>query len=113
MKPHKTDTIPLKLIEVDRRIRPLVDWINSLPGVFTTSSCEGQDEWYKDENDSWISDMPYIAFVYTNEECAQPIYDMIKDLPISKIDRAHEITLFTESCRDMQALINKLPNASK
>jgi len=38
---HKTRRIPLKMIEVDLLIIPIVDWLNSFPGIFTLHSCQG------------------------------------------------------------------------
>lgn len=41
MKKHKTKSISLKRINVDIKIIPIVDWLNSFDSVFTKFSCEG------------------------------------------------------------------------
>jgi hypothetical protein len=38
---HKTLRIPLKMLEVDVKIAPVVRWLNSYPSVHTLFSCQG------------------------------------------------------------------------
>jgi hypothetical protein len=40
-EPHKTLKMPLKMIEVDEKIAPVVRWLNSYPSVHTLFSCQG------------------------------------------------------------------------
>jgi len=41
---HPGKMIPLKTVFVDNEIIPLVNWFNSICGVFTTFSCQGDEE---------------------------------------------------------------------
>lgn len=41
--PHQTQRIPLKMIEVDTKIVPLVNWLNHFKGVTTEWSCQGNE----------------------------------------------------------------------
>ena len=54
---HKTREIPLKLIEVDLNIIPVVNWLNSFETVYTFFSCEGSDS--KPPRTSYL---PYVLF---------------------------------------------------
>jgi hypothetical protein len=51
---HKTLKMPLKMIEVDRKIAPAVRWLNSFPSVHTLYSCQGSEK-RKHQN-------PYVLF---------------------------------------------------
>ena len=55
---HKTKTIPLKLIEVDEAIVPVVEWINGKVGAITEFSCQGSS--HKSKN--FIPDEGYVVF---------------------------------------------------
>lgn len=59
MEEHKTEKIPLKMIDVDIGIIPLIKWINSYKGIFTLYSCEGYD--YNPETEVTLP--PYVTFI--------------------------------------------------
>lgn len=54
---HKTVKIPLKIIEVDEKIAPIVQWLNSYEGITTLFSCEKSGD-----------DCPYISFICRHPE---------------------------------------------
>ena len=39
---HKQITIPLKYVQVDEEIAPLLNWLNSFDDIHTTFSCQGR-----------------------------------------------------------------------
>ena len=51
-KPHKTETIVLKSANVDKKIIPVIEWLNSFSNVYTTHCCEGDESPH----------LPYVLF---------------------------------------------------
>ncbi len=69
---HPGIMIPLKTVFVDNEIIPLVNWFNSQCGVFTTFSCQGDDD-----------SSPYISFMADAEgliEVNKLIYGVAQEL---------------------------------
>ena len=56
---HKSRRVKLKEVDIDVGILPVVEWLNSFPGVFTRWSCQG---YLKRDNNDWRND-PYIIFI--------------------------------------------------
>ncbi len=52
---HKTQKIALKTAEVDEKMVPVINWLNSWRGIFTRWCCEGNS-----------SQKPYIIFYADN-----------------------------------------------
>jgi tRNA(Phe) wybutosine-synthesizing methylase Tyw3 len=63
-EPHKTKNIVLKKANIDEAIIPVIKWLNSLPGVWTEHSCEGNQP-RKDQQRSEVA-RPYVVFYCHN-----------------------------------------------
>jgi hypothetical protein len=68
---HPAKMTPLKTILVDDEIAPLVNWLNSLLGVFTLWSCQGDDA---KEGEPYS--LPYVVFICMYDEA----YDQISEV---------------------------------
>jgi hypothetical protein len=44
MRDHKTKKISLKKVEIDKKIIPVIKWLNSFDDICTTHCCEGDDK---------------------------------------------------------------------
>ena len=53
-RPHRSQTLTLKVADVDDGVADLVRWLNHFPAIFTRWSCQGDDG--KDGN------RPYVVF---------------------------------------------------
>jgi hypothetical protein len=54
---HETISTSVKIVDVDKGIKPLISWINSFKGIYTLFSCEGYDDTYE------IPEAPYVMFI--------------------------------------------------
>lgn len=61
-KSHKTKKIAIKTAEVDEKIIPIIEWLNSFKSVRTLFCCQGDVKNRKGSN------LPYILFVCEDKE---------------------------------------------
>lgn len=53
---HKTQKIAIKMVEVDEKMVPVINWLNSFEGIYTRWCCEGDITIQK----------PYVVFYADN-----------------------------------------------
>lgn len=88
------EVVCMKRMLVDKRIKPLIDWLNAVPNIITLYSCSGHlmSHWAfekLDEKGNVIKvcrdgNIPYVAFIVTSEKyypSVEAIYRTIIDLP--------------------------------
>lgn len=81
---HKTVNIPLKTIEVDEGIVPVVNWLNGMNGVFTMYSCQGQGP-----NEDGIYCPAYVMFVCRKADVLADIKKTLTDFMASTIGHCY------------------------
>jgi len=96
-KAHITLKMPLKMIEVDKKIAPVVRWVNSFQSVHTLYSCEGSKKRSRQN--------PYVLF-----SCHKfaDLCKIVNFLPHSSKTRVEVVP----SC-DMRALTYRLAFANQ
>lgn len=62
---HKTKNIIIKQEDVDKKIIPVVNWLNSFNGICTLSCCEGYSK-KEIEKDKELSYRSYVLFSCSN-----------------------------------------------
>lgn len=68
---HDTESIPMKMIDVDVGIIPVVNWLNSMQGVYTEWSCQG------DADKTEYGSIPYVRFVCTSPKKVDEIEEVL------------------------------------
>lgn len=68
MKNHETVPVALKIVDIDKEIVPLFEWLNRKKDVYTLYCCQGEDGKQK----------PYIVFLCFNGETLTSILDTIQ-----------------------------------
>jgi hypothetical protein len=63
---HDMKLVPVVNAMVDVEIIPLIEWLNTLPGVTTCYSCQGDED-----------SKPYVLFRCEDEEGLYPIYKQL------------------------------------
>ena len=106
---HNTERVIIYEADVDIGIMPLVGWMNSLKGIITRWSCEG---------DKGTGSLPHVAF-WTEpdndfellEELANASHGVSID-PICTEGKIHEYNLVFLSSRDIQNFQSKVTDLS-
>jgi hypothetical protein len=81
---HETRPIPMKMIDVDIGIVPVVNWLNSMQGVYTEYSCQGDPD-----NAALPVGIPYVRFFCTDMECIREIEGVLIKAARNIPDREH------------------------
>ena len=79
-KDHATSNIVIKKADVDKKIIPVVNWLNSFASVTTKWSCQGDA---KDSKSPWLG--PYVVF-----SCDQ-LFDLLRI--VNKVGRSGAVEI--------------------
>jgi len=77
MRDHETVSIPLKMIDVDKGIVPIVNWLNSKLEVFTLYSCQGGPPTASEIYDETVSNPAYVMFFCRDKDSLETIESAI------------------------------------
>jgi len=72
---HETEEIVIKSAKVDKKIVPVVNWLNTYRNTFTIFSCEG---------DPCAGDIPYVMFFCWDNDSLTKIVEKLRDFAWSR-----------------------------
>jgi hypothetical protein len=73
---HATQRVSIKVADVDRKMVPLVNWLNSFEEVTTLWCCEGEPR--VEGKEAKAQDQPYVMFTCTSLAVLILILDVIR-----------------------------------
>ena len=98
---HETEAVYTKAIEVDKKMVPIVAWLNSYENVYTLFCCEGAGE----------KKRSYVSFISVWDQEATEIIDVIKDFTWNAKYNKVDGIIYTEEvilCQNQLRMVNQL-----
>lgn len=110
-RPHATVRLSIKVASIDRKMVPVIEWLNSFDGVFTKHCCQGDDIDHSDPTGH--RQEPYVVFASDSMASLFLIvnslggYGEVTILPVHET-RAMDFRLSFRDCQSLQWLVEKI-----
>jgi len=105
---HKTLKMPLKMIEVDVKIAPVVRWLNSYPSVHTLFSCQGSAKNKRPRPYVLFACNKYFDLCNIVNHFTYPSKTVVEILPATDIRNSTYRLTFADQA-DLEAFVKRLP----